>query len=188
MSPRAIDFFEDEQGGRLALGGVEGNEGSVQLFDISATSCEEIDLAQGADLDGARFKSQVTTVALGSRWMLAASGDPSFRLFDLRNDPATSRDVPTQSPVYCADLSEDERFAAVGCVDGSIEVHDLASDEPELHVTLRRHDLAVREVAFLVDGEGEPWLLSVSEDGTARRWPLGNNLEDVANEVLGRKR
>ncbi|KAL9180234.1 hypothetical protein ACHAXT_008204 [Thalassiosira profunda] len=61
---------------------------------------------------------------------------------------------------------------ATGCKDGNIRVMDAKSHE--LKFVLEGHSNAVTSLSW-VEGEGSPWLVSGSWDGTARLWTITEN-------------
>ncbi|MBL8795762.1 MAG: WD40 repeat domain-containing protein [Planctomycetia bacterium] len=109
--------------------------------------------------------------------LLTNEFDRAARTYTLRLVDTANGNVAwslTEQPlnVYCADISADGRLLALGCGDGIIYLHEMATGK-EVGRCMG-HRGYVQAVAFTPDGKG---LASASKDLSMRRWDVASGKE-----------
>ena len=121
----------------------------------------------------------------GSR-LITGSDDGTSRVWDLSvDDPATTARVLRghESPIRCLSLNHDGRWLVTGSgsylnsKDNTARIWDLSSTDPAATARiLRGHAESINCLSLSSDGD---WLVTASNDGTARVWEL--RLERLLN-------
>ncbi|MEU4421794.1 pentapeptide repeat-containing protein [Actinoplanes sp. NPDC024001] len=158
---------------------------NLSSADLRGLTLRDLDLS-GADLTGADLRdvqmhggSLAGARLAGSRWagavLARVHGVPLVRELDAAvvagRDPGTVQAV-VGGMVHCLDISSDDRLLAAGRGD-VVEIVDLTGPIPQTICYLTGHRSTVRGVAFLDTGR----VISASEDGTLRIWPIGTGQE-----------
>jgi len=105
------------------------------------------------------------------RWLAAAEGAASVRLWDL-SDPENpsftllTAGAPAAAHAWGLAFSPDSRLLAAGFSDGTLVLWELASAQP---VAVHQHAAGVTALAFRPDGRG---LASGGLDATVRMWAV----------------
>jgi WD40 repeat protein len=135
-----------------------------------------------------------------SHWLGTGSGDKAARLWDLTaKDPSANPVVLRghENSVYAVAISPDNHWLVTGSEDGTARLWDLtAKDHGASPVVLRGHVGHEFPMYRLSSSEGVPavgispdnhWLVTSSDDKTARLWPLQvKDLIDLARITVGR--
>lgn len=119
----------------------------------------------------------VTALAVGrdGKTLVSAGLDKSVRFWDVNGKEV--REIKTPAGVTALALSADGKRLALGGTDKVVRV--LNADDGKELVAFAGHEGPVNDLAFL---DGPDGLVSVSDDGTARRWTLPDKAGEPATE------
>jgi WD40 repeat protein len=100
----------------------------------------------------------------GSLWSMNITGDM---------DTSPARMPEHRSTVTQHAFSSDSRFLATGDNENKVVLWDLRCKGSPAPIALTGHEGAIRTLQFVGN---DHWLVSTSDDGTARRWDIGRSL------------
>ena len=143
----------------------------------------------GRVLSGHKGAIRVAALSPDGRWLVTGSRDATARLWDvsaLLDTGSTARDPAAASivlaghdgPIWDVAFSSDGQWLVTGSVDATARLWDISAlldtgvTAPDLDATsivLRGHEEWVRTVVISPDGH---WLVTGSEDHTARLWDI----------------